>query len=63
MYSLVDSGINEQVVIDSTSSPNYDSWQTNVNNEVCVGLGFQGLNGLTTNNYVILFLVYIRTWQ
>lgn len=30
IYSIVDSGINEQVVIDSTSAPNYKSWQNNV---------------------------------
>lgn len=36
IFSLVDSGIDDQVVIDSTSAPNYASWQSNVNNEVII---------------------------
>jgi hypothetical protein len=30
IYSFVDSGINEQVVIDSTDAPNYQAWQSNI---------------------------------
>lgn len=29
LYSLADESINEQVVIDSTSAINYESWQSN----------------------------------
>jgi hypothetical protein len=29
LYALADDEINTQVVIDSTSAPNYDAWQTN----------------------------------
>ncbi len=29
LYSVIDSVLDEQVVIDSTSAPNYQAWQTN----------------------------------
>ncbi len=29
LYAIIDQGVNESIVVDSTSAPSYESWQTN----------------------------------
>lgn len=52
LQAYIDSSINSQVVIDSTSSANYEAWRTNVDGPGTDVRPLQALNTSRDNNYL-----------